>query len=32
LIFRNINLDGHTCMPIFEVPIQVPFDLVWKLR
>jgi hypothetical protein len=32
LIFRNLNLDGHTCMSNIDVPIQVTFDLVWKLR
>ncbi len=31
MIFMNVNLDGHTCMPKFGVPLHVRLTWLGKL-
>jgi hypothetical protein len=28
----NVKLNGHTCMSESGVPLQVPYDLAWKIN
>jgi hypothetical protein len=29
MVFRNVNLDNHTCMQNFDVTTQVANALIW---